>query len=83
MVTRKVILTAILAATMATMAYPATGPVSEKDQARIVKEVRHEIVMLPYLDVFDNINFRGGRIQRGFDGPSHAANAQKRCRKSC
>ena len=58
MVTRKVILTAILTATMAGMAYPATEPVSEKDQARIVKEVRHEILMLPYFDVFDNINFR-------------------------
>jgi hyperosmotically inducible periplasmic protein len=58
MVTRKVILTAILAATMATMARPATEPVSEKAQARITKEVRHEILMLPYFDVFDNINFR-------------------------
>jgi hyperosmotically inducible periplasmic protein len=58
MVTRKVILTAILAATMATMAHPATEPVSEKAQARIVKEVRHEILTLPYFDVFDNINFR-------------------------
>ncbi len=58
MVTRNVILTAILAATMAGMAYPATEPASEKDQARIAKEVRHEILMLPYFDVFDNITFR-------------------------
>jgi osmotically-inducible protein OsmY len=58
MVARKMILTAIFAAAMAGMAYPATEPVSEKEQARIAKEVRHEIVMLPYFDVFDNINFR-------------------------
>ena len=82
MVTRKVILTAILAATMAGMAYPATEPVSEKDQARIAKEVRHEILMLPYFDVFDNINFSRGRLQHYFDWPSHAPNTQERCRKS-
>lgn len=58
MVTRNVFLTAIFAATMATMAHPATEPISEKAQARIAKEVRHEILMLPYFDVFDNINFR-------------------------
>jgi hyperosmotically inducible periplasmic protein len=58
MVTRKVILTAILAATIAATAHPATEPVSEKAQARIAKEVRHEILMLPYFDVFDNITFR-------------------------
>ena len=55
MVTRNVILTAILAATMA---HSATAPVSEKAQARIAKEMRHEILTLPYFDVFDNINFR-------------------------
>src|ERR1700678_124789 len=26
--------------------------------ARINKEVRHELVMLPYLDVFDNLSYR-------------------------
>ena len=36
----------------------ATATVSEKAQARIAKEVRHEILMLPYFDVFDNIEFR-------------------------
>jgi hyperosmotically inducible protein len=58
MVIRNVILTAILGATMATMAHPGTAPISEKAQAQIAKEVRHEILMLPYFDVFDNINFR-------------------------
>jgi hyperosmotically inducible periplasmic protein len=55
MLIRNVILTAILAATMA---HPETAPVSERAQARIAKEARHEILMLPYFDVFDNINFR-------------------------
>jgi len=31
---------------------------SAKAQARIVKEVRHELLMLPYFGVFDNIVFK-------------------------
>ncbi len=31
---------------------------SPKAQARIVKEVRHQILMLPYFGVFDNIAFK-------------------------
>jgi hyperosmotically inducible protein len=54
MVIRNVILAAILAATIANSA----APVSEKAQARIAKEARHEILSLPYFDVFDNIEFR-------------------------
>ena len=34
------------------------APVSEKAQARVAKEVRHEILMLPYFDVFDNIAYK-------------------------
>jgi hyperosmotically inducible protein len=34
------------------------APVSDTGRARIAKEVRHEILMLPYFDVFDNIEFR-------------------------
>jgi len=30
-------------------------------QARIQKEVRHELLMLPYFGVFDNIEYRGRR----------------------
>lgn len=30
---------------------------SEKAESRIVREVRHEILMLPYFGVFDNIQF--------------------------
>jgi hyperosmotically inducible periplasmic protein len=52
---RNVILTAILAATMANS---QAAPISEGSSARIAKETRHEILMLPYFDVFDNIEFR-------------------------
>jgi hyperosmotically inducible periplasmic protein len=55
MAIHNVILTAILAATIT---HSQAAPVSERAQARIAKEVRHEIVTLPYFDVFDNIEFR-------------------------
>src|ERR1700735_371457 len=34
------------------------GQPSSKSQDRIVREVRHELLMLPYFGVFDNIAFR-------------------------
>ncbi len=34
------------------------GQVSERGTQRIIKEVRHEILMLPFFEVFDNISFR-------------------------
>ena len=37
-----------------TMAYASTDPAL----ARINKDVRHELVMLPYLDVFDNLTYQ-------------------------
>jgi hyperosmotically inducible protein len=37
-----------------TMAFAETDPAT----ARINKEVRHKLVMLPYLDVFDNLAYR-------------------------
>jgi hyperosmotically inducible periplasmic protein len=52
---RNLIFVAILGAAVA---HPETARTTEKGQARIVKEVRHEILMLPYFGVFDNINFR-------------------------
>ena len=55
MVFRNLILAAILAATTANS---QTAPASERAQARIAKEARHEILMLPYFDVFDNIELR-------------------------
>jgi hyperosmotically inducible periplasmic protein len=42
---------------MATLS-AAQGGVSEQAVERIQKEVRHEILMLPYFDVFDNIIFK-------------------------
>jgi hyperosmotically inducible protein len=37
---------------------------NEKGQARLVKEVRHELVMLPYYNVFDNLAYSvdGGTV---------------------
>ena len=55
MVICNLILTAILAAATANS---QSAPVSDRAQARIAKEARHEILMLPYFDVFDNIELR-------------------------
>ena len=55
MLIRNLILTAILAAATANS---QSAPVSDRAQARIAKEARHEILMLPYFDVFDNIELR-------------------------
>ena len=52
MTIRSLIPSAILLATMAMSQTPA---VSEE---RIVKQTRHEILTLPFFDVFDNIEFR-------------------------
>jgi len=35
-----------------------TTPLPDRSQVRIEKEVRHEILMLSYVEVFDNIEFR-------------------------
>jgi hyperosmotically inducible protein len=39
-------------------------PPSEKGEMRLQKEVRHELVMLPYYDVFDNLAYKvqGGTV---------------------
>jgi len=36
----------------------ATGAISQKSLDRIIKEVRHELVMLPYYGVFDNLSYK-------------------------
>jgi hyperosmotically inducible protein len=46
----------VLAIAMPTIAQPQQNSASE--QARITKAVRHELLMLPYLGVFDNIAFK-------------------------
>ena len=41
----------------ATATNPASGPVSEQGIERIQKQVRHELNMLPYVNVFDYMTF--------------------------
>lgn len=49
----------ILAAVLSsTLVYAQTTPAADTTRVRLVKEIRHEIVTLPYLDVFDDINFK-------------------------
>ncbi len=37
---------------------PATGALNQKSLDRIIKEVHHELVMLPYYGVFDNLAYK-------------------------
>jgi osmotically-inducible protein OsmY len=37
---------------------PSSAPASDRAAQRIQKEVRHELLMLPYLDVFDNLAYK-------------------------
>ncbi len=37
---------------------PAAGAISQKSLDRITKEVRHELVMLPFYGVFDNLAYK-------------------------
>jgi hyperosmotically inducible periplasmic protein len=37
---------------------PSAGAVSQKGIDRIIKEVRHELVMLPFYGVFDNLAYK-------------------------
>jgi hyperosmotically inducible protein len=59
-VIRKVILVAIFVATAVNSqaVSPQTVSAEDKAQGRIAREARHEIVTLPYFDVFDNIELR-------------------------
>jgi hyperosmotically inducible protein len=52
-----VVICAILISSSVVLAQRSSEP-SEKAVQRIQKEVRHELLMLPYLDVFDNIAYR-------------------------
>ncbi|MGC9972890.1 MAG: BON domain-containing protein [Bryobacteraceae bacterium] len=42
----------------------AQRPVSERARMRVEREVRHELVMLPYYSVFDNFSYKveGGQV---------------------
>src|SRR6202162_3574370 len=52
------ILFASLLSVVATVAAQDVEQPSAKSQDRIIREVRHELLMLPYFGVFDNIAFR-------------------------
>ena len=62
---RRCLAFAILAVGMAgALGAQENGRDSRRGQARLEKEVRHELVMLPYYDVFDNLAFKveGGTV---------------------
>ena len=60
------------------MAFAQNDPAT----ARINKEVRHELVMLPYLDVFDNLAYRVGRQLRNSGGSGDPPDIEDQCGKS-
>jgi hyperosmotically inducible protein len=49
---------AVVLALVSSCAWAQERGVSEKGVQRITKEVRHELLMLPYFDVFDNISYK-------------------------
>lgn len=51
-------LAAVLCLSLTLPAIAQNNEVSAKAQERIQKEVRHELVMLPFLDVFDNLGYK-------------------------
>ncbi len=53
----------ILISTVCVSAVAAQAPAGNAQQ-RLVKEVRHELVLLPFYNVFDNLTFRveGGKV---------------------
>ena len=69
---RALFMMALLAAPMATLPYSAAAGEQKarnqssepKSQERLVKEVRHQLVMLPWYSVFDNLAFKveGDRV---------------------
>jgi len=51
-------LLAVLCLSLNFPAFAQNNEASAKAQERIQKEVRHELVMLPFLDVFDNLAYK-------------------------
>jgi len=45
-------------ASPATQDNQSAGLLPQKSYERVVKEVRHELVMLPYYGVFDNLSYK-------------------------
>jgi len=54
---RKIFATAAVALTSALL-WAGPAPMADTGQARIEREVRHELVMLPYYGVFDDLKYR-------------------------
>jgi hyperosmotically inducible protein len=52
------VLVSTLAISLAAQSNQAAGALSQKGIDRIVKEVRHELVMLPFYGVFDNLSYK-------------------------
>ena len=50
--------TALAVAVLAALAQQPTDPKIRAAQERLMKEVRHELVMLPFYGVFDNFEYR-------------------------
>jgi hyperosmotically inducible protein len=56
---RALFLAALLAAPFAAVANSSANPQKgEKSQANLIKEVRHQLVMLPWYSVFDNLAYK-------------------------
>ena len=55
---KELLIVAVVILAIATPSVAAQKEVSPQAVERIQKEVRHEILMLPYFDVFDNIAFK-------------------------
>ena len=53
-------LSAIAISSPAAQAAPQNNAMSQKSMERVVKEVRHELVMLPYYGVFDFLSYKVG-----------------------
>jgi hyperosmotically inducible periplasmic protein len=60
MATHRRIATALLAIALAIVSLPAamTAQQEPKAQQNMVKEIRHQLVLLPWYSVFDNLSFR-------------------------
>src|SRR5580692_12520695 len=52
------VLSMVVLTTVAAHANQPAGSVDQKGLDRIYKEVRHELVMLPYYGVFDNLSYK-------------------------
>ena len=56
---RALVIGAVLATSLASMPYSTQAAQNEAKPAnKLMKEVRHELVMLPYYSVFDNLEYR-------------------------